>query len=87
MLTGTFEYRDDAERVAIGQAIAFVTPMRDLALTAPPGEVLDRCESHARDAGHDLLRATPQQAIQASIDQAESKTGRIASARAGAGCA
>jgi hypothetical protein len=85
MPTGTFEYRDGAERVAIEQAIAFVTQMRDLALTATPGQVLDQCEGHALAAGRDPLRTTPQQAVQTSIDRAEEKKGRIASARAGAG--
>jgi hypothetical protein len=71
--------------VAIEQAIAFAQQMRDLALTAPPGQVLNRCEGHALDAGRDLLRATVQRAVQSSIDRAEAKKGRIASARAGAG--
>jgi len=87
MPTGTFEYRDNAERVVIEQAIAFVTQMRDLALNATPGRVLDQCEGHALDAGRDLLRATLQQAVQGSIDQAETQKGRIATARAGADCA
>jgi len=34
MPTGKFEFRDDAERVAIEQAIAFVQEIRDFALTA-----------------------------------------------------
>ncbi|MGL4465608.1 MAG: hypothetical protein ACRC1K_25950 [Planctomycetia bacterium] len=51
MLTGTFEYRDDAERAAIKQVVAFVSQLRDLALTAAPGRVLDRCEGHDLDAG------------------------------------
>lgn len=84
MPTGTFEYRDDAERVAIEQAIAFVAQMRDLALNAAPGQVLDQCEGHALDAGRDLLRSTLQQAVQTSIDHAEGKKGRIVSARAAA---
>jgi hypothetical protein len=84
MPTGMFDYRDDAERMAIEQAIAFVTQLRDLALTATPGQVLDQCENHALDAGRDLLRTTLQQAVQTSIDHAEEKKGRIASARAGA---
>lgn len=84
MPTGTFEYRDDAERVAIEQAIAFVAQMRDLALHATPGQVLDQCETHALDAGRDLLRNTLQHAVQNSIEHAETKRGRTASARVGA---
>jgi len=87
MPTGAFEYRDDAERIAIEHAIAFVTQMRDLACGAAPGQVLERCENHALNTGRDLLRTTLQQAVQASIDQAEMKKGQIATARAGAGCA
>jgi hypothetical protein len=85
MPTGTFEYRDDAERVAIERAIVFVTQMRDLALTAPVGHVLDRCEGHALETGRDLLRTTLLQAVQGSIDHGEQKKGRTATARAGVG--
>jgi hypothetical protein len=84
MPTGTFEYRDDAERVAIEQAIAFVTQMRELACHAPPGQVLAACEGHALDAGRDLLRTTVQRAVQADLDTAAGKTASIADARAGA---
>lgn len=85
MPTGMFEYRDEAERRAMEQALAFVAQLHDLAQTAPPGHVLERCESHALDGGRALLRTTLQQAVQASIDHAEAKKGRPASARAGAG--
>jgi hypothetical protein len=84
MPTGTFEYRDDAERLAIEQAIAFVAQMRDLALNAASGQVLDQCESHALDAGRELLRNTLQQAVQTSIDHAEAKKGPTASVCVGA---
>lgn len=82
MPTGTFDYRDDAERVVIERAIAFVVQMRDLALTAPDGQVLDRCEGYALDAGRDLLRGTVQQAVQTHTDQLEGKKGRGGCARA-----
>jgi hypothetical protein len=35
MPTGTFEYRREAERVAIEQAVAFVTQMHALAQNSP----------------------------------------------------
>jgi len=38
MPTGTFEYRGEAERVALERAIAFVAEMHSLAQTAPDGE-------------------------------------------------
>jgi hypothetical protein len=82
----TFEYRNEAERVAMLQALAFVAQMHDLALAAPAGQVLDACEQQALGSGRELLRNTLQQAVQARIDQAENKKGRPASARAGSGC-
>lgn len=85
MPTGTFEYRDEAERVGIEQAIAFVAQMRDLAVTAPHGRVIDHLEGHALDAGRELLRTTLERAVQASVTDGEGKKGRIAGARAGAG--
>ena len=66
------------------RAVAFVAQMHDLALSAPPGQVLTACESQALDAGRDVLRATIQDAVQSRVDHAEAKKGRHASARAGA---
>jgi len=79
----TFEYRNEAERVAMLRAIAFVAQMNDLALAAPAGQVLDQCEGQALATGRDLLQTTLQQAVQLRIDQAEAKKGQPASARAG----
>jgi hypothetical protein len=84
MATGTFEYRTDAERRIIERAIAFVSEMHDLALTAPSGHVLDQCEQQATDRGRDLLRDTLQEAVQARIDLAELKKGRHGNVRVGA---
>jgi hypothetical protein len=75
MPVGTFEYRTEAERVAIERAIAFVTQLNDLALSAPPGQVLDTCELQALTTGRDLLRASLQQAVQSYLDTAEEKKG------------
>lgn len=85
MPVGTFEYRDEAEKAAIEQHIAFVHQMRDLALDAPHGQVLDRLEGHALDAGRELLRTGLERAVQANVEQAAGKTGRIGRARAAAG--
>ncbi len=87
MPTGTFEYRDDGERRAIERAIAFVAEMRDLARTAPAGQVLGLGEGQAVERGHDPLRATPQEAVQARVGAAGEKKGRRGNARAGAGSA
>lgn len=84
MATGMFEYRTEAERKAIERAIAFVAELHDLAGTAPSGHVLDRCEQQAVDAGRVLLRSTLQDAVQARIDAAESKTEPRGVVRAGA---
>jgi hypothetical protein len=81
----TFEYRNEAERVAMLRAFAFVAQMHDLALSAPAGQVIDACEQQALGAGRDLLRATMEEAVQARVNQAEEKKGRPASARAGSG--
>ena len=85
MPVGTFEYRSESERITMERALAFVAQMHDLALSAPPGQVLDLCEGQALDAGRDLLQTTLQQALQTLIDQAEEKKGRSASARAEGG--
>jgi hypothetical protein len=84
MPTATYTYRTDAERLAIERAIAFVAELRDLAQTAPAGQVLDRCEGQALDQGRALLQATLQQALQARIDAAEGKKGRPGNVGAGA---
>ncbi len=81
MPTGTFDYRDAAGRAAI----AFVARMRDLAVTAPHGQVFDRPQGHALDAGRDLPRPTLERAVRAGANQAEGKKGRTATARAAAG--
>jgi hypothetical protein len=81
----TFEYRTEAERVSMLQALAFIAQMHDLALSAPAGQVLSVCEAGALDAGRDLLRTTLQQAVQSRVNEAEAKKGRRGSARAGAG--
>jgi hypothetical protein len=58
MPTVSFEYRSQAERIAMERAVAFVAEMHALAQTAPDGQILPTCEAHALDAGRDLLRTT-----------------------------
>lgn len=82
MLTGTYQYQDDAERLAIETAISFVAEMRQLAQTAPAGQVISLCEGQALDKGRDLLRCTLQGAVQARLDSAEQKGGPPAPAPA-----
>jgi hypothetical protein len=82
----TIEYRDEAERLGLEQAIAFFTQMRQVAQTAPDGTVLAACEQVALEGGQTLLRTTLAAAVQARIDAAEQKGGPPAPgpARAGA---
>lgn len=82
MPTGTFQYQDEAERLSIETAIAFVTEMRQLALSAPNGQVVSLCEGQALDKGRDLLRGTLRDAVQTRIDSAEQKGGSPAPAPA-----
>jgi hypothetical protein len=82
MPTGMFEYRDEGERRAIERAIAFVAELRDLAQSAPHGQVLGMCETQAVERGRDLLQATLQEAVQTRVDAAEEKKGRRVTARA-----
>jgi hypothetical protein len=75
----TIEYRDENERLALEQAIAYVADLRQLALDAPTGTVLDACERLALDQGRALLRSTLAASLQARISTAEQKGGMPAS--------
>jgi hypothetical protein len=80
MPTLTLEYRDENERVALEQAIAYVSDLRQLALDAPAGTVLDACEGLALDKGRALLRSTLTAALHSRIALAEQKGGTPAPA-------
>ena len=73
MPTLTIEYATDADRLALEQAIAFVTDLRRLALDAPSGTVLDACEAVALTDGRQLLRDSLAAAVQARADAADAK--------------
>jgi hypothetical protein len=75
MPTGTFEYQTPEERLAIEAAIAFVTQMQRMALTAPAGQVLAACERHALTSGRQLLKDALASATQARVNDAEQKGG------------
>lgn len=68
MPTITFEYTTEAERLALEQAVAFFTQMRQVAAEAPDGTVLAACERVALDSGRQLLRDTLAAAVQARAD-------------------
>ncbi len=80
MPTLTIEYRDEDERLALEQAIAYVSDLRQLALDAPAGTVLDACEGLALDKGRALLRSTLAAALHSRVASAEQKGGTLASA-------
>ncbi len=80
MPTLTIEYRDENERLALEQAIAYISDLRQVALDAPAGTVLDTCEDLALDKGRALLRSTLAAALHSRIALAEQKGGTLASA-------
>jgi hypothetical protein len=71
----TIEYRDDAERLGLEQAIAFFTQMRQTAQAAPDGTVLAACERVALNEGRTFLRNSLATAVQSRVDGAEQKGG------------
>jgi hypothetical protein len=81
MITLTITCRDDAERLAVEQALAFVRQLHQLALSAPDGTVLPACEQLALRDGRALLRSTLAAALTARISAAEQKGGPPAAAR------
>ncbi len=70
-VTVELTYATEAERLALEQAIAFVTQMHRVAATTPGGTVLAACERVARADGRDLLRDTLASAVQARADAAD----------------
>jgi hypothetical protein len=78
--TLTIEYRDEDERLALEQAIAYITDLRQLAVGAPAGTVLDACEGLALDKGRALLRSTLAAALSSRITRDEQKGGTPAPA-------
>jgi hypothetical protein len=80
MPTLMIEYQDERHRVALEQAIAYVSELRQVAQDAPSGSVLDACEKMALSEGRALLRSTLAAALEVRIGASEGKGGRLASA-------
>jgi hypothetical protein len=80
MPTLTIEYRDERHRLALEQAIAYVSELRQAALDAPDGSVLEACEKLALGDGRALLRTTLAAALGSRIHLSEEKGGVPASA-------
>jgi hypothetical protein len=76
----TITYRDEAERLALEQAIAYVAQLRAVAQEAPDGSVLDACEKLALQDGRALLRSTLACALEGRVAACEQKGGPPASA-------
>lgn len=68
MPTLTIEYRTEAERLILEQALAFVTQMRHVGATAPDGTVLAACERVALDSGRRFVRDALASAVQSRAD-------------------
>jgi len=81
MPTLTIVYRDDAERLALEQAIAYVAQLRQVAQEATDGSVLAACEQLALAQGRALLRSTLAAALEGRIAATEQKGGRRVSVR------
>lgn len=74
----TIEYGDDAERLALEQAVAYVTELRRIAQAAPRGTVLAACEEVVMNAGRGFLRDSLSRALECRIRSAEQKGGKPA---------
>jgi hypothetical protein len=69
----TIEDRDASHRIALEQAIAYVTQLRLVAQDAPHGCVLDACEKLALSDGRALLRSTLAAALESRIVEREKR--------------
>lgn len=68
----TLEIEDEDEDLIRGYA-EFVGEMKDLALRAPDGSVLDVCEEAVIERGREHQRRLLRRAAQARLDAAEKK--------------
>src|SRR5438876_19280 len=84
MPTLTIVYRDDAERLALEQAIAYVAQLRQVAAEATDGSVLAACElmALAEVAGWDLDDNTLRQLCHATAAEATAHRDERATAAA-----
>ena len=73
MPTLTIEYRTEAERLILEQALAFFAQMRQVSATAPDGTVLDACERVALDSGRRLVRDTLASAVRDRADTTDAQ--------------
>ena len=72
-ITLELEYTTEAQRIALEQAVAFITQMNQLADTAADGTVLDCCEELALTQGRKVLRQTLAAALQSRVERTDSQ--------------
>ena len=70
--TITIEIDADQEDL-LRQYASFLEEMKDLAITAPDGSVLDACEEAVLEKGREHQRRALQKAVQSRLDAAEKK--------------
>ena len=73
--TVTFEIGSAAEEVLLRQFHGLMVELKELALTAPAGQVLDLCEAAVLQRGPEVSRQMLQQAVQQRIEALEKKRG------------
>ena len=73
MPTLTIEYRDESHRMALVEAIAYVSQLHQAAHDASSGTVLEACEKLALSDGRALLRSTLAAALEGRIALSEQR--------------
>ena len=72
------------QRLIVERALALAQELEATADAAPPGQVIDRCESLLLGAGRDFLRRALEDTLQAKVEDLEKKgrpVGRAPAAR------
>jgi hypothetical protein len=75
MTTLDLDHMTPLQRVIVERALGLAQELEAAAGSAPPGQVVDRCESLLLGAGRDFLRRTLEDTLQARIDALEKKGG------------
>ena len=61
------------QRVIVERALALAQELEATADAAPPGQVIDRCETLLLGAGRDFLRLALEETLQAKVEDLEKK--------------
>jgi hypothetical protein len=69
----TLEVSSAEQEAVLRQFHGLLLEMEQLALSAPPGQVIDRCEALVLQRGQDVNRQLLQQAVQQRIEALEKK--------------